>query len=172
MNARNVLDIYISQRKPQHSVVSFFDIHSTYIYNIFSQNRRIFIWYIYMKNTHKKTKKISQIKEEVITKILLKDITRWHSKSHGHGGQHVNKRETTAEWYFHVDTCSLLSEDQKKRLHESYHNHINHNWVLRLTYQKERSLHQNKKVLEKHFRMLIQLIHHETVFEYYHKKHH
>lgn len=110
---------------------------------------------------------------EQITEIVTHHIVWSHSKSGGHGGQNVNKRETKAEGYFHLEPCPMLSPDQKNWLRTTYHNHYNHHdATIRLTCQEERTLSANKKKLEEHFRLLFELCQKEDIYTYLHRHGH
>ena len=115
-----------------------------------------------------KTKIMKKIKQELIDLIVNHDIKYTHSKSWGHGGQNVNKRHTKAEWYFDILQSKYLDEDQKNRLLQTYHNHVNHDWVFRMTSQKQRNYHQNLTELQRHRKAMFQLLWDESVFEYLH----
>lgn len=110
--------------------------------------------------------------QAAVAKVLQQDITRWHCKSGGHGGQNVNKRHTTAEAYIDIAGSPHLDAEQKWRFLEAYHNHINHDGVLRLTCSEERNYHRNHQILEKHVHKLFELVGQETIFTWYHHKKH
>jgi len=112
------------------------------------------------------------ITQDAIAQVLQQDITRGHCKSRGHGGQNVNKRHTTAEAYIDISGSRLLDMDQKDRLKTVYHNHINHDGVIRLTCSEERNYHRNHEILQKHVHKMFELVGKESIFErYHHKKH-
>ncbi|MBU0626762.1 hypothetical protein KKH82_05060 [Patescibacteria group bacterium] len=56
--------------------------------------------------------------DAIIEKILDKELHFHFTKSSGHGGQNVNKRNTKAELYFNIHDSEHLTEDQKQRLIE------------------------------------------------------
>jgi len=119
---------------------------------------------------------MKQLNQNDISAIIAHSIIWKHSRSSGHGGQNVNKRETKAEGYFDVDSCKELDNEQKKWLHDAYHNHISKKWIIRLTCQEQRNYHQNLSILKKHYKILLETLWKELVFEHLHhhrkKKHH
>ena len=54
--------------------------------------------------------------QQVIQQILDREVHFHFSKSGGHGGQNVNKRETKAELYFNIHDSQYLTPEQKQRL--------------------------------------------------------
>lgn len=97
------------------------------------------------------------LSDTTIQKILAKEVHFHFSKSGGHGGQNVNKRNTKAELYFNIDESALLSPDQKRRLKELSGNFVHHHSsTLILTCQEERYQYANKTKVSHHF---IQLLH-------------
>ncbi len=54
--------------------------------------------------------------QDIIDAILQKEVHFHFSKSGGHGGQNVNKRETKAELYFNIHDSDFLTPEQKQRL--------------------------------------------------------
>lgn len=73
------------------------------------------------------------------------------SKSSGPGGQHVNKTETRVELRFHIDSSSLLTNEEKERIKQKLGRRINENGYLQVFAQEYRSQLQNKKMAEKRF---------------------
>ncbi len=128
------------------------------------------IWLQIYKINVNKMKKMCKInvKEGAANRIIDHEIVYKHSRSWGHWWQKVNKKETKAEGYFNVVSCHLLNEDQKDWLLKMYHNHISKEWVLRLICQEERSYHHNLEKLKKHFKVLLEMLWEETVFEHFH----
>ena len=81
------------------------------------------------------------------------------SRSSGPGGQHVNKVSTRVELRFHVDSSSLLSDEEKALIIEKLPNKINSNGELILVSQSERSQKKNKdKVTERFFALLTKVL--------------
>ncbi len=140
---------------------SIFDIKLFCVYNI----------YVYFPR-----KSMKNLTEANIEWIIAHSIKWKHSRSGGHWGQNVNKRETKAEGYFSVDSCKQLDEEQKLWLHDAYHNHISKKWVIRLTCQEQRNYHQNLSILKKHYKILLENLGKELVFDHLHhrrkRKHH
>lgn len=94
---------------------------------------------------------------QIIDQILTKEVHFHFSKSGGHGGQNVNKRNTKAELYFNVHDSIFLTPEQKHRLIELSWNHMHHDeWILILTDQEERFQRANKEKVIHHFRQLLQ----------------
>ena len=54
--------------------------------------------------------------QSTIENILAHEVHFHFSKSGGHGGQNVNKRETKAELYFNIHDSQRLSFEEKQRL--------------------------------------------------------
>jgi len=96
------------------------------------------------------------LSDSIIQKIFADDIHFHFSKSGGHGGQNVNKRQTKAELYFNIDACRYLSDDQKQRLKDVCGNYVHHHSsTLILTCQEERYQHANKTKVSHHFITLL-----------------
>jgi len=93
----------------------------------------------------------------VIEEILKEDVHFHFSKSGGHGGQNVNKRNTKAELYFNIQDTIHLTDDQRQRLiklagHQVHH----HEGILIMTCQEERYQHANKAKVIHHFKQLLE----------------
>ena len=85
-----------------------------------------------------------------MTPILLKEIWFEFTRSRGPGGQHVNKTNSAALLYWHVQSSAAYSEEQKALIHEKLANHINSEGYLNLRSDQFRDQDQNKKAcLEK-----------------------
>ncbi|HMT01561.1 MAG TPA: peptide chain release factor-like protein [Candidatus Absconditabacterales bacterium] len=94
--------------------------------------------------------------------IMSQEIQIRHSKSGGHGGQNVNKRETKAELYFSIKNSQFLDENQKKIFYEKAKNHISDEGVLRLTAQEQRSLGANIQIVKQKFLRRLESINQES----------
>jgi ribosome-associated protein len=62
----------------------------------------------------------------VIDEIINKEIYFHFSRSGGHGGQNVNKRETKAQLFFNIHDSKYLTPEQKERLIQLAGNQIHH----------------------------------------------
>lgn len=119
---------------------------------------------------------------DIIAAIIEQHVHYGHSKSSGHGGQNVNKRETKAALYFDIDSCDQLSDEQKQRIRSIYHEWVSDEGILRMSCQEERYLHANHDIVTKHFRHLIEAIlegnehhifgRHDSKHHHDHHKHH
>lgn len=75
-----------------------------------------------------------------VTKELIFKTTR----SGGKGGQNVNKVETAVIAAFHINTSTLLSDEQKLLTKEKLHNKINTDGYLQVKTQTYRTQLENK----------------------------
>ena len=97
--------------------------------------------------------------QDIIDAILQKEVHFHFSKSGGHGGQNVNKRETKAELYFNIHDSDFLTPEQKQRLIDLAGHMVHHEeWILIMTYQEERLQIANKEKVIHHFRQLLEQI--------------
>jgi ribosome-associated protein len=62
----------------------------------------------------------------IIDEIVKKEVHFHFSRSGGHGGQNVNKRNTKAELYFNVHDSRFLTPEQKQRVIVVAGNHMHH----------------------------------------------
>lgn len=111
---------------------------------------------------------MKQLTQKQIIDILDHHIRRGHSRSGWHGGQKVNKKETKAEGYLNISDITAFDDEQKDWIVHTYHNHISKQGVMRLTCQEQRSLHQNLEVLKKHYKIMLEMIGKESVFDALH----
>jgi len=94
--------------------------------------------------------------EAIIQNILQHEVYFHFSKSGGHGGQNVNKRETKAELYFNIQDSQYLTDEQKQRLIELGEHRVHHEEkILIITCQEERLQIANKEKVIHHFRQLL-----------------
>lgn len=94
--------------------------------------------------------------EQIIEDILAQEVHFHFSKSGGHGGQNVNKRNTKAELFFNIHDSQHLTSEQKQRLIELAGHQIHHEeGILIMTCQEERLQIANKEKVIHHFRQLL-----------------
>ncbi|MFA6256584.1 MAG: peptide chain release factor-like protein, partial [Candidatus Absconditabacterales bacterium] len=94
--------------------------------------------------------------EDIIQNILDHEVHFHFSKSGGHGGQNINKRETKAELYFNIHYSQYLTFEQKQRLIKLAGNMVHHQeGILIMTCQEERYQRANKEKVIHHFRQLL-----------------
>jgi ribosome-associated protein len=91
---------------------------------------------------------------------LYKELTFRASRSSGPGGQNVNKSSTRVELRFNVFESSLLTEYEKQLVLSKLSNRINHEGILIIVSESERSQYRNKK---KAIERLYKLIGHALV---------
>lgn len=94
--------------------------------------------------------------EQIIEQILQREVHFHFSKSWGHGGQNVNKRNTKAELFFNIHDSQYLTAEQKKRLVDIAGHQIHHGeGILIMTCQEERLQYANKEKVIHHFKQLL-----------------
>jgi ribosome-associated protein len=94
--------------------------------------------------------------ENTIQNIIDRELHFHFSKSGGHGGQNVNKRQTKAELYFNIHDSQHLSPEQKQRLIALAGQMVHHQeGILIMTCQEERYQHANKEKVLHHFNQLL-----------------
>ncbi len=94
--------------------------------------------------------------EQIIEDILAREVHFHFSKSGGHGGQNVNKRNTKAELFFNISDSQYLTPEQKQRLIDLAGHQIHHEeGILIVTCQEERLQIANKEKVIHHFRQLL-----------------
>jgi len=93
---------------------------------------------------------------EIVEYIIQHELHFHFSKSGGHGGQNINKRQTKAELYFNIHDSNYLTSEQKQHIIEHAGHMIHHHeWILIMTCQEERFQHANKEKVIHHFRQLL-----------------
>src|SRR5574344_458418 len=94
--------------------------------------------------------------EQIIEDILAREVHFHFSKSGGHGGQNVNKRNTKAELFFNIRDSQYLTSEQKQRVIDLAGHQIHHEeGILIVTCQEERLQIANKEKVIHHFRQLL-----------------
>ena len=88
--------------------------------------------------------------------IPLHEIQYRTSRSHGPGGQHVNRTESQVELLWDVHNSPSLSKTQRHRIEQALANRIDKDGVLHLTSGERRSQLQNKHAVIERFVKLLQ----------------
>lgn len=94
--------------------------------------------------------------ETTIQNIIDRELHFHFSKSGGHGGQNINKRNTKAELYFNIHDSQHLTPEQKEKLITLAGQMVHHHeGILIMTCQEERYQHANKEKVLHHFNQLL-----------------
>ena len=92
----------------------------------------------------------------VIDHIIDHELHFQYTKSSGHGGQNVNKRETKVELYFDITNSPNLTPTQKQRLKKYGSPYLYRDGTtLIMTCQEERYQAANREKVLDHFRALL-----------------
>lgn len=79
------------------------------------------------------------------------------SKSGGHGGQNVNKRETKVQLFRDIaDSKHFDAEEKQKLLHHAHHKELcHHETTLMMHNQETRYQEKNKELVQEHLKLFI-----------------
>ncbi len=88
-------------------------------------------------------------------RLPLSEVQYRTTRSSGPGGQHVNKAETQVELLFDVAHSPSLTSVQRQRILSKLKNLIDHEGVLHLTAQSERSQVRNRAIVTAHFQEVL-----------------
>ena len=75
---------------------------------------------------------------------IIDEIKFKTARSGGKGGQHVNKVETMVEGYWHIESSTLVTDEEKTTLQEKLFKKINSEGFLLIKSQADRSQLGNK----------------------------
>jgi len=91
--------------------------------------------------------------------IPMHELNFRYSRSHGPGGQHVNRTESQVELLWDVRNSPSLSKTQRYRIEQNLANRIDKDGVLHLSSGERRSQLQNKNaVIERFVKLLHEAI--------------